>query len=112
MSYTTKIIYEPLRSIDSATLSGSYLPIGNSLEHPGTIVKMVNNSTVLVTVSTDGVNDHDVCPAGSFWLYDETGNAPSQGSSALFLPEGTQIYVKGSPGTGDIYLVVQYIQEI
>ena len=68
---------------------------------------MVNNSSVLVTVSIDGATDIDVAPANSFWLYDE-GKA---GHSAQIpaLPAGTQFYVKGSAGTGLVYLITQYI---
>lgn len=107
MSYSQRISWETLRSIDSATLTGSYQNLGTPLQHPGYIVKLVNNSTVLVTISIDGINDIDVAPANSFWLYDE-GKA---GLNAAYpaLPQGTQIMVKGSAGTGSIYLVSQYI---
>ena len=112
MAYTKKLLYETLRSIDSSTLSGSYQAVGGPFLHPCSIVKLVNNSTVLVTVSTDGINDMDVAPANSFFLYDETANTPSNGDDAVFMPEGTQILVKGSAGTGLIYLVVQYIVQV
>ena len=59
---------------------------------------VVNNSTVLVTISIDGTTDIDVAPAGSFWLYDEG----KMGLSSQFpaVPAHTQIYVKGSAGAG------------
>ena len=108
MSYTNRIAWETLRSLNSATLAGSYVAVGTALLHPSYKLKMVNNSNVLVTVSIDGTTDIDVCPANSFWLYDEsqaqfnTANLPS-------IPQGTQIFVKGSAGTGLIYLVSQYL---
>jgi len=107
MAYTQRIYWEPLRSIDSATFTGSYQALGTPLAHPGYIVKLVNNSSVLVTISVDGVNDVDVAPANSFWLYDESksGSPPEQQAC----PKGLQFYVKGSAGTGSVYLVVQYI---
>lgn len=107
MSYTSRLTWETLRSIDSATLTGSYQAVGSVLANPSYICKMVNNSTVLVTISIDGSTDVDVAPANSFWLYDES----KVGISGAFpaLPKGTQIYVKGSAGTGSIYLVTQYI---
>lgn len=104
MAYTTRINWETLRSFDSSTLSGSYQAIGTPLAHPSYIFKMVNNSTVLVTISIDGATDVDVLPANSFFLYDE-----DKFPEHLFLPQGTQVYIKGSAGTGDIYLVTQYI---
>lgn len=107
MSYTQRIAWETLRSRDSATFTGSYQTLGGPLLFPGYIVKLVNNSTVLVTISIDGINDMDVAPAGSFWLYDESKAGLSSSNPAL--PQGTQILVKGSAGTGSVYLVSQYI---
>jgi len=107
MAYTSRIAWETLRTIDSATFTGSYQNLGTPLVHPSYICKLVNNSTVLVTISIDGINDIDVAPASSFWLYDEGKVGLSSGYPAL--PEGTQIMVKGSAGTGSVYLVSQYI---
>jgi hypothetical protein len=107
MAQSSRIAWETLRSIDSATFTGSYQALGTPLANPSYICKLVNNSTVLVTISIDGTNDVDVAPAGSFWLYDES----KMGLNAYFpaLPAGTQILVKGSAGTGSVYLVSQYI---
>lgn len=106
MAYTQRITWEPLRSVDSATFTGVYVPLGTALAHPSIICKLVNNSTVLVTISLDGVTDIDVAPANSFWLYDEdTSGNPSPEA----IPEGTQFFVKGATGTGLVYLVSQYI---
>lgn len=109
-SYTNRIEWEPLRSIDSATFTGVYQNLGTPLAHPGYKVKLINNSTSLVTISNDGVNDKDVAPANSYWLYDESiigekGQLPA-------LPQGTQIQVKGAAGTGSVYLIVQYIIQL
>lgn len=108
MSYTIRIEWEQLRSIDSATFTGSFQAIGTPLDHPAYILKLVNNSNRLVTISKDGVTSIDVAPANSFWLYDEgkvgvTSQIPT-------VSKGTQIYVSGlAGGTGSVYLVVQYI---
>jgi len=107
MAYTQRIAWETLRSIDSATFTGSYQNLGTPLAHPGYIVKLVNNSTVLVTISIDGINDMDIAPANSFWLYDE--GKVGQVSAFPALPQGTQIMVKASAGTGSVYLVSQYL---
>ena len=112
MAYTKRLLYEPLRSIDSSTFSGSYQALGIPLAHSVSIVKLVNNSTVLVTISTDGINDMDIAPASSFFLYDITTNTPSQGDDAIFVQQGTQYLVKGSAGAGFVYLVVQYIVQV
>lgn len=107
MGMSQRIAWETLRSIDSATFTGSYQALGTPLAHPSYICKLVNNSTVLVTISIDGINDIDIAPANSFWLYDES----KAGLNAAFpaLPQGTQILVKAAAGTGSVYLVSQYI---
>ena len=109
MAYSQRITWEPLRSIDSSTFTGSYQAIGTPLKFPSVIAKLVNNSTVLVTISIDGSTDIDVAPANSFWLYDE--NIPG-GDLVHALPAGTQFYVKGSAGTGSVYLVSQYVWDV
>lgn len=107
-AYTTKLAWETLRSIDSATFTGSYQMLGTALAHPSYICKLVNNSTKLVTISIDGATDIDVAPANSFWLYDESKNLSGVGPFVT-LPQGTQFFVKGSAGVGLVYLVTQYI---
>ena len=107
MAFTSKVAWETLRSLDSATFVGSYLALGTPLEHPSYICKLVNNSDVLVTISIDGTTDIDVAPANSFWLYDE-GKVGLSGAYPA-LPKGTQIFVNGAAGTGLVYLVSQYI---
>jgi hypothetical protein len=101
---TSRIAWETLRSVDSATFAGAYVAVGGPLLHPSYILKLVNNSNVLVTISVDGVNDVDVAPANSFWLYDEDHTKNYEA-----MPAGTQIYVKGAVGVGLVYLVTQYI---
>lgn len=107
-SYTTQIAWETLRSVDSATFTGVYVPVGGPLLHPSYKCKLVNNSSSLVTISIDGVTDKDVAPANSFWLYDEGSFIPGVAPLPA-LPQGTQIFVKGNAGSGLVYLVSQYI---
>lgn len=110
MYNTSQIEYETLRSIDSATFTGSFQALGTPLDHPAVLVRMVNNSDVLVTVSVDGVNSHDVLPAGSFWLYDIASDSPE--TSTIYRKKGTQYYVSGAAGTGSVYLVVLYVRQL
>ena len=108
MSYITKIAFEPLRSFNSATLNGTFQALGTPFAHEAYIIKMTNNSTALVTIALDGVTAVDVCPGNSFWLYDlDTSGSPSPEA----LPVGTQVYINGTAGTGNIYLTLQYIQQ-
>lgn len=108
-AYTTRLAWETLRHVDSATLGASYVALGGPLLHPSFINRLVNNSSVLVTISIDGVNDVDVVPNLSSWNYKE---ASGQEGYQTSLPAGTQIFIKsgtGAAGTGLVYFVSQYI---
>lgn len=111
MSYTNRVNWESLRSLDTATMVSAvtYYNVGGPLLFPSYKLKMVNVSNVLVTVSINGVSDIDVCPGNSFWLYDET-QAQISTSNCPAIPAGTQISVKSAAaGVGLIYLVSQYL---
>lgn len=110
-AFTTRLAWENLRSVADNALTGSYQTLGTPLAHPSYILKMVNTTASDVLVSIDGVNDIDICPAGGFWLYDESKYIQGVGP-LISLPQNTQIFVKGSSsGTGllKIYLVTQYL---
>ena len=98
--------FETLRSINSASFTGSYQTIGSPLAHPSRFLFMVNNSGVLVTISLDGTNDHFVLQAGAGFTLDENSNAVSQ--CVYNIPQGTQFYAKGSASTGSVYLSTAY----
>lgn len=103
-----QITYDTLRSVNTAAwiTPGTYEVLGAVFAHPASIIKIVNNSTVLITVSIDGTTDHDILPSNSFVLYDETTNSPH--TENVYMQAGTQFYIKGAAGTGSVYLVVQY----
>ncbi len=111
MGYTCNLDWEALRSLDTSTMSSSstYYKVGGALLHPSYKLKMVNLSNVNVTVSKNGTSDIDVCPAGGFWLYDES-QAQFPSATVPAVPQGTQISVKSATaGIGLIYLVSQFI---
>ena len=101
-----KMTFDVLRSFDSTTFTGSYQNLGTPLTYAASIIKLVNNSTVLVTVSIDGTNAFDILPTLSYTVYDQTTN---HAIDYTFMAKGTQFMVSGSAGTGSVYLVCQYI---
>lgn len=107
MSYTSKIAWENMRTIESSTLTGSYQALGTPLANPSYIIKFISTSSTTVTLSIDGATDIDVIPTNGGFVYDETKYV---GTSIQFIPKGTQFFVKGTAGTGTIYMVTQYIQ--
>lgn len=104
---STVIEYETLRSIDSATFTGVYVPVGTVTTHPARIYKIVNDSNVAITISLDGLTDMDFVPPGTFVLYD-IGTNRGNPSPELNLAQNTQFYVKGAAGAGLVVIVVIY----
>lgn len=105
-SLSTRVAWIPMGTFNSATLNGTYQAIGNPLPKSCFLVKIVNESNVGVSVSTDGTTDQDRAPAGAFFLYDESANANREGGA--YIPAFTQFYIKGAAGIGNIYLIGQY----
>jgi hypothetical protein len=111
MAFSSRLLYQPRQTLDSATFDGTYQLLG-TLNFPGAIVKIVNLSGVNVDISTDAVNDHDIVPSGGFTLYDCVTNH-ANATPGVFVPSGTSYYVKGATAsTGLVYLVIQYIPEL
>jgi len=112
MANGLRIIPEALRVRESSGFNGAYQALGTPLSYACCLVKIVNNSNVLVTISWDGITDHDVVPGNSFALYDVCSDAGSQ--RGLYVAQGTQFWVKGSAGvlnTGSVYLVAFHTSE-
>ncbi len=107
MYQSTALFYEPIRSVNTSALSGSYVVLGTALTDEARILKIVNNSNQDLTISTNGTTDMDFLPQTSFVLYDAGSNRGNPAPTMVF-PKGTQFYVKGSAGTGLVYLVVLY----
>ena len=105
-----RIRYEALRSIDSSGFDTTYQNLGAEFSNPIVLMKIQNDSNVDATFSFDGgTTDQDIVPAGTFALYDFSANKLAAPIAAI--PEGTQVQVKGSAGTGNVYLTAIYIEE-
>ena len=103
----SKLAFEALRSIDSSTFTGSYQSLGTAMANPIRMFKITNNSTSDVTVSYDGgTTDHEYVPAGSFLLLDISAN--HVWDCEFLLAKGVQVSVKGSAGTGSVFLSTYY----
>lgn len=103
---STVILPDTLRSIDTATLAGSYLPIGTVLTNGGRILRFTNLSNVTVTVSWDGINDNEILAAGTSFLLDVS--AARENANYLEVQNGTQFYAKSAAGVGLFYISVYY----
>jgi len=95
----------PLSSINSSAFSGAYQLLSGAagITHACIILRIVNNSTMDVTVSYDGTNDHDYIPTKTVRdIQFQTNSQPQNNMCSL--AQGTKIYVKGAAGTGFVFL--------
>lgn len=107
MTLSRRAAFENLRTVASSALTASYAAFGLPLTRGALLVKIQNNGTTAVSISDDGTNDKDIVLAGSFTLYDfGSDGQSSDNSERLCVAGGTQFYVKGTAGTGSIYMTV------
>lgn len=97
-----------MTSINTNTLSGSFLPINSAgLPEPCVLIRIINDSDTDMTVSYDGTNDHDYVRTGSTLELNLQTNSLPNGNVAQ-LARGTIVYVKAAAGTGLVYLAGYY----
>lgn len=97
-----------LDSIASSILGVNYQAINeNGTEGACFMIRIINNSTKDVTISFDGVNDHEFVPLGTIAQIEVQTNAQPTNSTALF-NKGLIVYAKGTAGTGNVYLTGYY----
>lgn len=108
-----KILPIKMVSFDSASLSPTYQSVNaatNGLPFALVILKIVNDATTAVTISYNGVDDHDYAPLSGQFIYDYQTNKEFESDKSL-LSKGTQVYVKGTAGVGTIKLIGWYIPQ-
>lgn len=98
----------PLAVFNSAGLVGTYAALnGTGFASPIKVLKIYNGSTVGITISFDGVNDHDYYPSGATLIIDIQSNHGTDAVNAMGMWRGRQnqiLYGKGSAGTGNLYI--------
>ena len=99
----------PLSAIDSADFSGAFqiLSAANGIPNACFLIRITNNSTIPITISYDGKNDHDWLASLGVLQLNFGTNAPS--GYIANLRQSTKIYVLGlTTGTGLVYLAGWY----
>jgi hypothetical protein len=98
-----------LHSVLSSTVTTSYAPLnGTGFTQAPFLIRINNASSMGITISYDGVNDHEFIPANTVFQLNAQTNAQPNAQTALF-PKFTIVYVKGTAGTGNIYLSGYYV---
>lgn len=98
----------PLSTYNTASISGTYAALNASgFASPIRVMKIYNAGSAAVTISYDGVTDHDIIPAGyTFQISLQANHADNSayGSGTLVGRQGQIIYGKGTAGTGNLYI--------
>lgn len=97
-----------LTSIASSTLSSSYQPINpNGAEGACLMLRVNNTSNEDIILSYDGVNENEYVLAATLLEVPAQLNSQPNNHVCLF-PKGQIVYIKGTAGTGTIYLTGYY----
>lgn len=105
MYQSTRAYPNPLQSIASSAVTGTYQAIGTKSLYPGRILRIVNNSSQDITISWDGSTDHDYIKTQTSVTYD-FGAMKGTSAPACEMDQGAVLFVKGTAGTGNIYVVI------
>ena len=97
---------EALYSLVNSSISGTYALVGKIL-NPSQIYFVQNLTDVVITFSQDGIHDTFQLPSNGFLLIDAGSNKGNFNS--LSFPQGTVLYAKGSPTTGQVNLTSWYM---
>ena len=109
MSYQNRIKIQELSSFNAASLTANYQEINSTgFPEPILILRIVNASDADITLSFDGSTDQEFIPGTTAAIprgvlqLDFTSTPSTTGYP--YLAKGSKVYVKGTAGTGTIYM--------
>jgi hypothetical protein len=98
-----------LSNLASSAITTTYAPLnGTGFTQAPFFIRINNASNMPITISYDGVHDHEYLVANSVFELPSQTNSQPNAHVALF-PKYTVVYVKGTAGTGSIYLSGYYV---
>jgi hypothetical protein len=102
----------PLTNINSAAILPAYAPINvGGLPHACSAIRIINDSTIDIFVSFDGVTDHEFMQSGETLYMPFQISAQPNGWMSL-LSAHTQVFVRApAPGVGLIMLSGYYTKD-
>jgi hypothetical protein len=98
-----------LSSMLSSAVTNAYAPLnGIGFAHPPFLIRIINASNMAITISYNGIDDHEFIFANDLFQFPtQSGSEPAAFTSLL--PKNTIVYIKGTAGTGSIYLSGYYV---
>lgn len=109
MSTSIRLIPEPVRTRDHATIGVAYMGIGTSIDSEARIIYIFNLTDAQLMFSFDGINDHFPVVPASFVQLDVCWDKSS--SEFFGLAVGERLYVRyfnllDIPTKGSVYMTV------
>lgn len=108
----SRAFFEPLRSLASGGISGTYAAVGGPLEHMVRAFCITNDTQGDMIFSLDNTLSagHMFVAAGSYKLYDVQANMNAQFDDKYVLAVNDQFYVKQvtAPVDGSVYIECLY----
>jgi hypothetical protein len=108
MSLKINCYWEEIRILAFGDIDVDFAPLGPPLDNTSRNLSIVNQTDGLLVFSTDGVTDMFVCPAMVSRIWDLAAMRVATSEDAG-VKTFTQIYVRGTPGSGDVYLETIYL---
>lgn len=98
-----------LSTFNSASLTAGYQVINSGgFAFPVLFLRIVNNASTAITISYDGINDNEyLAPNSSFNFPTQTNSLPN--AQVAQFNARTQVWVKGTAGSGTIALSGYYL---
>jgi len=106
---TTRLLCEPLYQATNAAISaasGAYVFVGQ-IQNPSQLVLVQNLTNAIITFSFDGQTDNFELPASGYLVLDIGTNKAI--NKSLSFAEGTSLYCKGTPSSGNVNLTSWYM---
>lgn|SRR5574338_415207 len=109
MAVRNTVMAIPYQTRAAASFNGAFQTLGSPLTEACFLIRIVNDTDVDVSISYDGTTPHDYVRTNETATLSFQNNAQPNNYIAN-LPKGTQVYVRGTAGNGNIY-VVGYFQQ-
>jgi len=103
---TTRVFFEPIKTLAFGGISAAYAPVGSPTTHLVRVFKISNNTQGDMYFTTNLSQDEMFLAAGSFTLYDLQSNINPKFDDKFVLAIGTQFSVKQitAPTSGSVYI--------
>jgi hypothetical protein len=99
----------PMISFNTALLNATYQVLNTTgFADDIKVLKIYNDGTNAITISYDGVTDHDYYPGKTGMIIDlqtNHGDFSSSGAGTLYGRKGQQIWGKGTAGANNFYII-------